>query len=334
MIRKVKVEGQMEDKDLARSMLDGSAAELFDDIVTSRVLGASRHTKMIGDMILSIVNDDRADSAELIERVGAVADYFKETRGKNSRAIYTAINMMVSGLDGMHALSPDEIRGRLKKQIGDFTVSSGENTEKTIAWAVELCRPLHTVMVFDYSSTVDSFVRKLDHRMTVYIPESRALNGGQPFVKGALAGEHEVRFIPDTAMMQALTDCDAAFMGAETLYPDGSVFNTIGSDILGVLCKECGVPLYVLSPLIKVDARPVYGYSRLAPMPFDYGQRLAAGWEDDLRDRVDFKGIKLVKIDPKYITAIISEAGIVPSGAFYSVAMQYDHNINGGETRL
>ena len=96
----------------------------------------------------------------------------------------------------------------------------------------------------------------------------------------------------------------------------------------------CGVPLYVLSPLIKVDTRPVYGYSRLAPMPYDYGQRLADGWEDDLRDRVDFKGIKLVKIDPRYITAIISEAGIVPSGTFFSVAMQYDHNINGGETRL
>lgn len=324
----------MADKDHARSMLDGRGAELFDDIVMSRVLGASRHTKMIGDMILSIVNHDGMDSTELIESVSAVADYFKETRGKNSRAIYTAINMMVSGLDGMHGLSPDEVRERIRKQVGDFAVSSAENTEKTIAWAVELCRPMHTVMIFDYSSTVDSFVRNLGHRMTVYIPESRALDGGRPFVKGALEGGHEVRFIPDTAMMQALADCDAAFMGAETLYPDGSVFNTIGSDMLGVLCKECGVPLYVLSPLIKVDTRPVYGYSRLAPMPFDYGQRLAEGWEVGLRGRVDFKGIKLVKVDPRYITAIISEAGIVPSGAFYSVAMQYDHNINGGETRL
>ena len=90
-------------------------------------------------------------------------------------------------------------------------------------------------------------------RDSIYICESRALDGGRPFVKNALASGHHVHFIPDTTMLSAMKKCQAVFIGAETIYPDGTVFNTIGSDIVAMLCGTIHKPLYVLTPLIKLD---------------------------------------------------------------------------------
>ena len=303
----------MIEKEYARSCLQGGAVELFDDITFSRVLGASKHTAMIGQMLLSIVDDnDQSDPAAVVERLRAVSGYFKETRGQNSRAIYNAINIMTEGLGRMGDLSVGEIREKIHSQVEGYQAGADENTRRAVSYAAALCEPMDTIMIFDY------------------IPESRALNGGKPFVKGALEAGHKVRFIPDTTMMEALRECQAAFMGAETLYPDGSVFNTIGSDILAVVCRELGVPLYAISPLIKVDTRPVQGYVRLAPMPYDYGQRLAANWAPEVREKVDFTGIKLVKIPPRLISGIISEAGIIPAGSFFDTAMRYGEALERG----
>lgn len=321
----------MVDKSIARSMLNATAQQLFDDITFSRVLGASRHTKMIGEMLLSIVDEMDNNCKKTVERVQTVADYFRETRGKNSRAIYNAINIMLGGKQLQMSTDAKDLCEQMHIRIDRFGKMSKENTDAAVSYGVALCKQWKTILIFDYSSTIDAFIRALDHPMTVVIPESRALDGGRPFVQNALMAGHTVKFIPDTTMMEALRSCDAAFTGAETIYPDGSVFNTIGTDVLGVLCKEMVIPLYIVSPLIKVDVRPVAGYTRLAPMPFDYGARLAEKWPQELRGKVDFSGIKLVKIPSQYITAIISEVGIVPPGAFFGVAMDYSRSLEGSE---
>ena len=317
----------MIEKAYARSMLEGEAVDLFDDITLSRVLGASKHTELIGRMLLSIADRTDLSSADMVQRLKTVSGFFKETRGQNSRAIYNAINIMTAGLGQMEQMAPETIRAEIHRTVEGYQTGADANTRQAVAYAASLCESMDAIMIFDYSSTVDAFVRALGHKMTVYIPESRALTGGKPFVKGALEAGHDVHFIPDTTMMEALRSCQAAFMGAETLYPDGSVFNTIGSDILAVVCRELRVPLYAISPLIKVDTRPVGGYVRLAPMPYDYGQRLAADWDSETRDAVDFRGIKLVKIPPQLISGIISEAGIIPAGSFFDTAMGYGRSL-------
>lgn len=327
MIENAKIE-----REYARKQLNEEAAKLFDDIVYSRVLGAAKHTELIGKMLLSILDEEHEDGScqEMAERLKIVAEYFRQTRGQNSRAIYNAINIMTAGLGKLQDGEIGELEKKLRKQIENYAQGAKENTESAVKYAAALCETMDSILIFDYSSTVDTFVKSLNHKMTIYIPESRALNGGKPFVSGAVAAGHHVCFIPDTTMMEALKKCQAAFMGAETLYPDGSVFNTIGSDLLAVVCRALGVPLYAISPLIKVDTRPVKGYVRLMPMPYDYGDRLASDWEMQLREAVDFKGIKLVKIEPQYITAIISEAGIIPSGSFFDTAMQYGKELEKG----
>lgn len=312
-----------------RQLLNDQASRLFDDIVNSRVLGANNHIRMIGEIMLLIAEDESENGKSVLYKVRETARFFMETRGQQSRAVYHAIQYYIKGLDELENCGEEEIRARITERIGAYGVDAAKDMDTLVSYGVHISENMDTIMIFDYSSTVDRFVAELGRKRTIYIPESRALDGGRPFVKTALEAGHEVHFIPDTTMLVALKQCQAAFMGAETVYPDGTVFNTVGSDILAILCREIRIPLYVLTPMIKVDTRPVSGYIRLSPMPFDYGPRLAGAWEPELREQVDFKGIKLLEIAPEYIRALITERGIIPSSAFFHEAMEYARSLEG-----
>ena len=144
-------------------------------------------------------------------------------------------------------------------------------------------------------------------------------------LKGATVQDRHVRFIPDTCMLDELRSCGAAFIGAETIYADGTTFNTIGSDILAVLCHHLRKPLYVLTPLLKLDLRAVRGTRRLRPMEFDYHRRLGDVIEPELAERVDCGGIKLVSIPGNLIEAIICERGVIPPAGLFPLALEYGH---------
>lgn len=316
-------------KEEMRQLLNDQAVRLFDDIVNSRVLGANNHIRMIGEIMILTARDASESGEGILDKVKKTADFFMETRGQQSRAIYNAIRYYIRELPELSGCEETVIRDRIVNRIRLYESEAEKDMETLVSYGVHIAENMDTIMIFDYSSTVDRFVAGLERRRTIYIPESRALDGGRPFVKTAVEAGHEVRFIPDTTMLVALKTCQAAFMGAETIYPDGTVFNTVGSDILAILCRQVGIPLYVLTPMIKVDTRPVYGYIRLSPMPFDYGPRLAGTWEAEVRDRVDFKGIKLLEIAPELIRALITEKGIIPPSAFFHEAMEYARSLEG-----
>lgn len=317
----------MINKDEARNQLPNGAVELFDDIVNSRILGASKQTNLICKILASIVQDEMNDIQDAKQKVEIVANYFKGTRGQNSRAIYNAISELLISI--LPKLEHKEFfdRRTIVDMINNYETILITNVKKSAEYAAALCKQMDTIMIFDYSSTVDMFIEKLTEKKRIYIPESRALDGGKPFLKTAVRGHHDVHFIPDTTMFVQLRKAQAAFIGAETIYPDGSIFNTVGTDILAILCKECNIPLYAISPMIKIDVRNVYGHTKLAPMEFDYSTRLAEDWNDKEKEGIDFSGIKLVKIESKYLSAIITEKGIIPSHAFYQEAMTYNERL-------
>lgn len=316
-------------KEEIRALLPQTAQKKFDDIITSRVLGANTHIRLIGEIMVDIANDSVLNGREIREHIVKTAQYFKDTRGQQSRAIYNAINYFTKGFEELINKEKRDIVHIIISQVQQYAKQANHNIEKLISYGVTLCEKMDTIMVFDYSSTVDTFLKALPAGKHIYIPESRALDGGKPFVETAVQAGHDVHFIPDTTMLFALKKCQAAFMGAETFYPDGTVFNTIGSDILAVLCEYLRKPLYVLTPFIKVDTRSIYGYIRLSPMPFDYSCRLAKDWEKPIKDKVDFSGFKLLEIPSKQITAFISEKGIIPAAAMYTNALLYAKSLEG-----
>lgn len=299
-----------------RNLIPQPMQDSFDDIVYARVLGASKHIRMIADMFISIADAAEDNAPQNIE---AVKEYFQETRGKSSYAIVTALNDMMKYISISTA---ETYSGRVREGINEYFSIADDNTQRVINYGRKILDKCSTVMVFDYSSTVEKTIVNSPKKLKVYVPESRAIDGGFPFVKSFAEKGHDVCFIPDAAMLSVLKNVDAVFIGAETFYPDGTAFNTVGSDILAELCRIYHIPYYVLTPLLKADLRSVYGDYK-ETIAANIKDKMSVGWPDELKKLVCFDSVELVSVDPKLITFFITERGIVrPENLFQFFSME------------
>ena len=282
------------------------AKKKFIDIEDGTVLGASNHIRMIAEMFVTI-SDEIEDKAEASNLIKKVSEHFKNTRGLSSYAIVNALNKIEHYCEESDEKIYSE---KIKNGVKHYFDEAVEISKKITEYSVNLLEDCKTIIAFDYSSTVEKTLRELRHEVTVIIPESRVINGGYNFVKPCLDRGHKVRFIPDASMLTVLRTVDAVIIGAETFYPDGTAFNTAGSDILAVLCKEYNIPYYVLTPMLKVDNRALYGKFKKEIIR-DEKDTLAKNWPTELAEKVDFKVIELVPIKPDKITKYVTEHGIV-----------------------
>lgn len=304
-----------------RNLLSESAQELFDNIHFSRILGASKHISMIFAMMLDMV--EHRDSSTLLLDLSNLAEYYKSTRGTQSRAIYNVLTIFTEALNKIVYVEPDQQRDQVKELIQIELKKLNGNIDRIVDYACNLVERYDSIMIFDYSSTINEFIKRMDPRITVYIAESRALDGGKPFLNAAINSGHPTVFFPDTTMLDVLMKVQVAFIGAESIYPSGEVINSIGSDILSILCQHLHKPLYVLSPMNKLDDRNRFGIFRNSSMKYDYSIKLAKDWDPELVKRIDFNGIKLVSVPASGITGIVTEYGVIPPYAMYSQAKTY-----------
>ena len=160
------------------------------------------------------------------------------------------------------------------------------------------------------------------HCMDIYLPESRFLNGGYPFVRACIENGHRVHFFPDVAIYHFMKQADLAMMGAETFFPNGDMVNTIGSELVALACKRYEKPLYIPTSLIKVDRRTMEGREK-KQLYRDLKSILSQNWKDEYRDKADFICPNLDIVPPELITAYITEEGVVPCSALFGICNSY-----------
>lgn len=319
--------------DEVRKILPSTVIKDFDDIVFQKVLGASKHIKMIGNMIEAICIEDckaNVSAVEFYKHIHLLSDFFIQTRGEASQAVTNAIYLMLDGMkEKVENSNIGEITNQVIKQKNCYFINAEKNMQQVVKYGVEIAEACENIMIYDYSSTVEAILCSVEHPKTIYIAESRAINGGYPFVQPCLDKGHKIKFFPDASVMYYIKDCDLAFMGAETFYPDGTGFNTIGSDMVALACQYYKVPLYMVTPFIKLDVRPVYGKKKELVIN-DLQEKLGkiATPKRNVA-AIDYRTPELIGVCPEHIYAFITEKGIIPSTQMYDISMKYITELRG-----
>ncbi|MFZ7946140.1 MULTISPECIES: translation initiation factor eIF-2B [Bacillaceae] len=323
------------DIESVRMLLPNNVQPLFDDIVEQRVLGASNHISMIGEMIESIAltgKKNHSEVKEIIEKIQEVTNYFIKTRGEASQAISNAIMLMTNHIESLIDVDLEEAVDKIITRKNSYLAYNSNATEKVLECASSVVEDMRNILVYDYSSTVDKLLKKIggaNQTYTIYIPESRIIDGGLPYVKSCKEAGHTIKFFPDAALMYYLKECDVALMGAETFFPNGTGFNTTGSDLVGLACDYYNIPLYFLTPLIKLDIRPIYGYKKELVIN-DLTKKLTKEWPDhSLAENIDFKSPELLGVEPKFISGFITEKGLIPTEEMFNVSVEYYKELGG-----
>lgn len=294
----------MKDREKIRAMLPPSALDHFDDIVIPRVLGATKHIKLIY-AIIDKVADNSEDLESCLKKIDDICLFFKETRGKSSYAIVNALNEFLSKLE---SINKDDYKDSIKMTVTSLIEDMTNSAELCVKYAISLAKNMKRIMIYDYSSTVDLFVKNLDPKIEIVVPESRAINGGIPFLKSATLHD-KCRYVIDAGLYEEVKSCDAVFIGAETFFPNGDVFNTVGSDVAALIARHFHVPYYVLTPLLKVDSRALYGKGKSLILK-DLSNKIGKDIDQKLKEKIDFSAYECVKIDHRFIDSYITEYGI------------------------
>ena len=289
-----------------------TSKEDFDDIVLGRKLGANSNISSIIHMLRDIAG--QVEQGGVTGDMGrqtafALTEYFDEMRGDSSIAVRNAIGRLMEPVRA-EGLSGREFASRLVESCDAYEYESAHWNEKIVACAREVLKDVGTLMVYDYSSTVNAVLQDAEdwgRDIRVYIPESRTLDGGMPFIRNHAGSNLHFSLIQDCAMAYYVVLCDAALVGVETFCGDGGLYNTTGSLSLGILCREYGVPFYGITQFLKMDRR----LSEQTPKKleeYDMSQVLGvAGVQVEAGLDVNCVGIELVP--PKYITGYMTEMG-------------------------
>lgn len=102
------------------------------------------------------------------------------------------------------------------------------------------------------SSTRNVLLAAKDRLRVVIIPEGRPIDDGKALARLLAAAGIPVTLITEAQMGRWVRGAGAVIVGADTVAPDGSVYNHMGTATLALLAKEHSIPVYALTHTLKV----------------------------------------------------------------------------------
>lgn len=109
----------------------------------------------------------------------------------------------------------------------------------------------------------------------------------------------------DAAAMQEIKKADIMLIGCDAILSDGSIINKIGSNMFAKIAHDINKPVYILSDSWKFSLKEVKIEER------DFKEI----WKKPPQN-VKVKNPAFERVKAKYITAIISELGILTPKRF------------------
>lgn len=136
--------------------------------------------------------------------------------------------------------------------------------------------------------------------VSVFVMESRPLFEGRQTARVLTKMGHDAILVSDASIGFFIDKIDAAFIGADSILSDGTVVNKIGSYPLAACCAAARKDFYVVTSILKYDSSKT---SR------DFVNKEESA--NEIYSNPEFKVLNFYfdKIDPQFITSIISEVG-------------------------
>ncbi|GMM28870.1 translation initiation factor eIF2B subunit alpha [Martiniozyma asiatica (nom. inval.)] len=201
-----------------------------------------------------------------------------------------------------------------------FLQRAKESRDMIAKIGVEFIKDDDIVLVHSYSRVVLSLLAyaKCNFvRFRVFVTEARpGEDNGKEMANALKKLDVPVCLIHDSQVGYVINKVDKIFMGAEGVSESGGIINHMGSYQIGVLAKNAGKPLYVVSESHK--------FVRMFPLAQDDlgGDAILFGTDENvglLDSKIDFT-------PHQYVTALITDLGVLTASAVSEelIKMWYD----------
>lgn len=224
-----------------------AASSCFEDLVAYRLVGASACADRITNSLVLIARrseergrDVRVDLADAARSMCAL---------KPDTALYRNV---VEALGRAGATGRARDVASAARGLTDYRRAAQVSV---VSRTQSLVERADTLLVHDYSSMVERILRGLGatRPRRVVVTAGEPLGQGPKVARLAAAAGHEVIYTPDMSVARVIDEVDFFLTGVESFYLDGSLANTVGTTMLGLLCRETQVPVVAPAETLKCD---------------------------------------------------------------------------------
>lgn len=158
---------------------------------------------------------------------------------------------------------------------------------------------------------------KQGKRIKVFVTESRPMKQGLISARELTKAGVPTTLIVDSAVRHFIRDIDKVVVGADSIAANGAVINKIGTSQIALMAHEARVLFFVAAETYKFHSGTLVG-------------QLVEIEERDPKEIVNPKRFPRVKIrnpvfditPPEYVDLIITERGIIPPSAAYTMMQE------------
>ena len=200
----------------------------------------------------------------------------------------------------------------IKKAVG-FALEHFEKSQKKISkYGSRLIKNGSIVFTHCHSSSVVNIfleAKRQGKKFEVYCTETRPLFQGRITAAQLAKAKIPVTLFVDSASRTALKKSDITFYGCDAITPT-KIYNKIGSELFAIIMKKYDTPLYIITDSWKFDPEGIYGKEEKIE------ERPSSEVWPKAPKGIKISNLAFERIDPRLVTAIISEIGVFMKKSF------------------
>ncbi len=293
-------------------IVEDTAQQIFD----MRIRGAGRIARAGASAIGEFAKTYEGDSLErfLQDLDGAVATMIA------SRPTAVSLrNGVLSAVKGVSSASTlEEAKAMAAENAERFARSSSKAVETIAAIGAKRIKDGDTVLTHCNSSAAVGVIKEASRQgksVKVYATETRPWRQGIVTVRELADAGIDVTLIVDSAVRSVMRSVDEVFVGADTITSDGVLINKVGTSQIALAANEARVPFYVCAETYKFSPLTLSGDT----VVIEERDAAEVAKPGEIPDSVKIFNPVFDSTPGRYIDALITEEGLIPPGAVYSV---------------
>ena len=259
------------------------------------------------------------DYMDYIERV---AEVLIETR-PTAVTLPNSIRYVLGRIRKMGIASPKALVKATVKLSNEFIDLTYKAQNMISVFGERLIEDGATIMTHCNSSTAISILLravKNGKKINVYVTETRPKFQGHITARTLSKAGINVTLIVDSAARYFMKDVDVVLVGADSIAANGAVVNKIGTSQIALVANESRVPFYVAAETYKFSPNTMLG--ELVPIEERDPYEIVSPEFLEENPNISVRNPAFDVTPPKYITAIITEKGVIPPQGVALILME------------
>lgn len=296
-------------------MIPEGVVKIADDIKAMQVRGASRIAKAAAEALRIAAKEYHGSSVEEFSRyMVSVGKLLLSTR-PTAVSLPNAVRYVLSVLRERFP-SIEEAKAAVEQRCEQFASYVDRAVERIAEIGSGVVRSGDIVLTHCNSLAAVSVLVQAHKRgkaLRVYATETRPRFQGLITYRMLSEAGVDVTLVPDSAVRSVMREVDKVLVGADAVSANGAVVNKVGTSLIALAAAERGVDFYVAAETYKFSPYTVVGEL----VVIEERDPLEVVEEDVLRahPRLTVRNPSFDVTAPEYITAIITEAGVIPPTA-------------------